>query len=349
VVAGAGLVLVGSNSLGADSDEKAPPFTEVYNLVRSNLAGSGEAELNRAAVEGFLTALAPKVSLLTNNAGANSREEVPITSKPNLLDREIAYLRVGRVDEGLARQVRDQYQALAATNQLKGIVLDLRYAEGSDYASAAAVADLFVKKERSLLNWGNGLIRSHEKGDAIILPLAVLVNRQTSHAAEALAAVLREVGAGLILGSRTAGQAMITKEFPLSNGEQIRIATATVEVGDSGAFPLKGLTPDITVEVSPEDERAYYADAFKVISSSGLFASANLSLTNALAGTNRASRRTRFNEAELVRERREGATPDSDTVPERGEEPEIPVVHDPVLARAMDLLKGLAVVRHSRF
>ena len=66
-----------------------------------------------------------------------------------------------------------------------------------------------------------------------------------------------------------------------------------------------------------------------------------------LAGTtNRNIRRPRFNEAELVRERREGATMDADDNA-REAEPDKPVVHDPVLARALDLLKGLAVVRHS--
>jgi hypothetical protein len=68
--------------------------------------------------------------------------------------------------------------------------------------------------------------------------------------------------------------------------------------------------------------------------------------TNLAGTTNRNVRRPRFNEAELVRERREGATLDADDT-EREAEPEKPVVHDPVLARALDLLKGLAVVRRS--
>ena len=56
--------------------------------------------------------------------------------------------------------------------------------------------------------------------------------------------------------------------------------------------------------------------------------------------------RRRFNEAELVREKREGASFDLE-VNDRNGEPERPLVHDPALARALDLLKGLAVVRHS--
>jgi len=39
-----------------------------------------------------------------------------------------------------------------------------------------------VKKEQPLLNWGNGMVQSKEKSNAIALPVAVLVNRQTSGA-----------------------------------------------------------------------------------------------------------------------------------------------------------------------
>ena len=143
------------------------------------------------------------------------------------------------------------------------MILDLRYAAGDDYAAAAATAELFIKKEQPLLDWGTGMVRSKDKSDAISLPVAVLVNRQTAGAAEALAAVLRETGSGLILGDRTAGQAMIAQEFPLKNGERLRIATAPIQLGDGSALSEQGLKPDITVEVTPADERAYYADAYK--------------------------------------------------------------------------------------
>ena len=180
------------------------------------------------------------------------------------------------------------------------------------------------------------------------MPVAILVNRQTAGAAEALAAVLRATGSGLILGGNTAGQAMIAQEFTLKNGERLRIATAAIQLADGSSLPPEGLKPDIAVEVNSEDERAYYADAFLVVPKADLLASATLSLTNPVTGTNRPIRRTRFNEAELVRERREGLVRDSEAAPARENLSDRPVVHDPALARALDLLKGLAVVRQSR-
>ena len=128
----------------------------------------------------------------------------------------------------------------------------------------------------------------------------------------------------------------------------MRIATAPIHVGDGSPLSIQGVMPDITVELSQQEERAYYADAFKEVTRTGVLAGAGLSLTNEANGTNR-TRRPRFNEAELVRERRDGFNPDLVLLPEgRENEGEKPVVRDPVLARALDVLKGLAVVRQSR-
>ena len=79
-----------------------------------------------------------------------------------------------------------------------------------------------------------------------------------------------------------------------------------------------------------------------------LLAGAGLALTNQASGTNRAVRRPRFNEAELVRERREGIS-EADMTALGEREPEKPMVTDPALARALDLLKGLALVRQVAF
>jgi hypothetical protein len=328
-------------------DAQAPEFKEVYDLIREHLAGMTEGQLNQAAVGALVSRLAPRVSLVTSAAAGGAPGEAPLVSKSSVFDGDILYVRVGRVGDGLANAISAACSKPETTNKLKGVVLDLRYAGGDDYAAAAAAADLFVKKEQALLNWGNGMVRSKEKSDAIALPVAVLVNRQTAGAPEALAAALRETGAGLVLGGRTAGQAMVAQDFPLKNGDRLRIATVPIQLGDGTALSEQGLKPDIAVEVSPEDERGYYGDAFKSMEKTNLLASGGLSLTNQAGGTNRTARRARFNEAELVRERREGVS-EADLTALRVREPEKPMVQDPALARALDLLRGLALVRQSR-
>jgi hypothetical protein len=331
----------------AEAPGAAPDLTEVYNLIRAHLAGLSEGEANREAVQALISAFAPRVSLATENPPTNSSES-SLVSKVSVFDDNIAYVRLGKVETGLAPAVRSAWESLTATNRPKGLVLDLRYAGGGDYGAAASVADLFLRQERALLDWGKGAVRSQAKANAISVPVALLVNRQTAGAAEALAAVMRDAGTALVFGGRTAGQAMILTEYPLSNGQRLRIATQSVRLGDGSAVPIQGVEPDITVQVNPRDERAYYADAFQSLAPTNLTAGGGLGPTNLAGGTNRLTRRPRFNEAELVRERREGPIPDQEGAAMRDAEPEKPQVLDPALARALDVLKGLAVVRRVR-
>ena len=326
-------------------------FEDVFNAVLTNLIGVTEKELNETAIEGFLTQLQPRVQLVTNDLLAEGVVKGPFLSKVATYDSSVAYLRVGRVAEGLATEIAKAHADLKATNNIKGLVLDLRFAGGTDYAAAAAVADLFLNKEVSLLNWGADKARSTTKSNALTLPLSVLTNSKTAGAAEALAAVLRQNDIGLTIGGATAGQAEVFKELKMTNGLRLLIAMESVKLGDGQLLSKKGLAPDIAVSVSPEDEAAYWEDPFAAATRAGTRSSASGSkFASTQPSPSNPNPRQRMNEAELVRMQKDGGDPDG-SPGAAGRKPNDPlklVVRDPVLARALDLLKGLAVVQKTR-
>jgi hypothetical protein len=117
-------------------------------------------------------------------------------------------------------------------------------------------------------------------------------------------------------------------------------------LGDGSALSAQGLTPDIEVAVNAEDERAYRDDAYALLPRTN---ATSVLAASAGEGTNPPTRRPRISEADLVRERREGTNLNTDDFTAvRDREPEKPLIRDPALARAVDLLKGLAVVRRAR-
>lgn len=348
----AGLLAQPVPGRGQDATKAMPEFKDVYEAVRAHLTGESAADLNRDAVQGLLQQLHGKVSLVEGkSAPAESSSAGPVLAKSAVYDGPVAYLRVGKVAAGLAGQITAAYKDLSASNRLKGIVLDLRFARGKDYSEAVAVADLFISKERPLLDWGNGVVQSKANPDALTLPLAVLVNQETAAATEALAAALREDDRAIIIGATTAGEAAMTQEFPLPNGQLLRIATAAIKLGDGEMLSPKGIKPDIQVAVKPDDEKAYFADPFKELSSSlNVIASiVGEPATNAMNSSNRTARAHQINEAELMRLRKEKPGLDLDAIPlpdstEADNDIEKPVIRDPVLGRALDLVKGIAAL-----
>jgi hypothetical protein len=338
------LLAVLANAVLGHAAATEPNFREVFDLIQTN-AGVTATELNRAAVTGLLNALGSKAVLITNETATPATVVTQRVSKTFVFEGEVAYLRIAAVGEGLPDQLRAAYQQLSATNKLKGVVLDLRFANGTDYGAAVATTELFPMKKPVTLNWGAHDQQLKRGNDLISQPVIVLVNSETKAAAEALAAMLRDSDTCLTLGNPTAGQALITRDFPLSNGDKLRIATAAVKM--NGA-EISAIHPDIDVPASVQDERAFYNGEILVVPKPSDIASTS---TNTSAGTNLAMRRPRLTEAELVRAHRQGVNLDSDSLLSdlpRVNTPVVPSVADPVLSRAVDLLKGLAIVRSSQ-
>src|SRR5436190_18472626 len=106
----AGLLLTVTNIsvLRADTPAEPPDFKEVYELIRAHAAGLSQSQLDHAAVQALVSALAPKVMLVSgDNQPTNASQ--PLLSKTNLYEGEIGYLRVGRVGNGLPEAVRKGY------------------------------------------------------------------------------------------------------------------------------------------------------------------------------------------------------------------------------------------------
>ncbi len=301
-----GTLLTLTGSLRADTTNTAPDFKEVYQLLRDNLPGVTDESLNRAAVEGLLSQFDGKVSLAGGSADTST-----MMAKSTVLEDSVAYLRVGRVEAGLANGLKTAYRALATTNKIAGTVLDLRFASGDDFTAAQTMAKPIK---------------------AIASPLTILVNGETRGAAETLAAALRAAGAGLIIGSPTAGESTTFKELPLQNGERLHIVTTNSQ-------PAVSVQPDIAVAVNAADERAFLEDPYAPPAADQTQASVNTN--NYLPFIDHTS------EADLVRAKIKDGAEDESTTPVRPPEPQKPFIHDPALARAVDLIKGLAALHRA--
>ena len=313
-------------------------FEEVFSLVRSNLTGMSEAELSKAAALGLIEKLGGKVEISDPDSTASTG---PLIASTNVFDKSFGYVRLNRVAPGVGDQIVD---AIRSARGLKGVVLDLRFARGDDYNATIEAANAFIDAEQTLLKWGEQTGKTKANTAAVKLPLVVLVNRQTSGAAEALAGALSLSQAALLVGNRTAGQAMAWENFPLSSGQQLRIARSNVELGNGKAIGSEGLTPDLVVDADERNERSWLDDPYRIITKPGSPAGPQPFLTSV---TNRMNRR--LTSAEIARRHREELNQEDPLeAPPIAAAPALPeekVVQDAALVRALDFLKGITATR----
>jgi hypothetical protein len=302
----------------AKSPPEATQFEEIYQVIRANLTGLDLEQFEKEVIRGLLRRTDGSAELVRKK-----NPSVELTEASRIFDDSYGYLRIRNVEAGLAEAIRVGFAELEPKGDLTGLMLDLRFAEGRDYSAAVMAANQFVNDDRTQLVVGEQHLRTVQSSNIITGPITVLVNRETSGAAEALAAVLRRNEVGLIIGSTTAAKTKVFSEFELNSGSKLRVATGEVRFDDGKAVSENGLEPDIAVQVKLDDERFFFTDAYAT-------------------PEGRKSKR-RLNEAQLVRALKLRLNPDS-KLEKAADIPSEREVFDPVLARALDLLKGLNTI-----
>ncbi len=357
------LLAVGAPPLrAAGADAGLRQATEVISVLKSNYVDRDQLNdklLDSATVAGILRALGcgaviiPAEPATTNAAPAaatESKASEPL-ARAELIDPNIGYIRLADVTADAVTALDAELKKFAR-EKVTGLILDLRFADGTNYAAAAVVASRFLGGGQELFtlkssDTGAQVFRvsaearsaSSEGPDLTSAPLMLLVNAETRGSAEAVAGGLRAQDRGIIIGAKTAGTAAGWKDVKLSDGQTLRLATAKIVLParDGGAEPGTdlfpgGITPDVLVKIDPKVER-------EVV----LAVKTNETLTASLQP--RVPKKG-LSEAELVKAFR-GQAVDTDTVSTNKEgevEGDIRNVRDVVLQRAVDILKGIRVL-----
>lgn len=310
--------------------EQPPKLNEVVDLLKSKLSIVKPEQIEEAALAGILNKYSNLVQLVSTESPLQPINPV---KKAVILETNFAYFHIQNVGGDLVAQFKKSLSELEKSNTVKGLIIDLRFASGNDYSVCADFLDLFFEGEKQLFSIGKREFKSKQKEKPIKLPTAVLINKETACAAEVIGEILRQNKLAVLIGSRTSGNAYSFEEFKLSTGQTLKIAIGTIINTENIAISTNGIAPDISVEVSLDEEREFIDNPYKLPKR----------LMTDTSGSGKSSTR-KLNEAELVRMKKEGIDiPTESTTREKTAKPqqEIQIIHDPSLARALDLLKVL--------
>lgn len=110
---------------------------------------------------------------------------------------------------------------------------------------------------------GNTIETFTSDSDSVNFRMTVLVNGNTSGAAELFACDLRDFGMAQLVGVKTAGNGTMQEIFELSDGSAAVLTVAKINPYKSESFNGVGLTPDYEVALSAEQNTRAYMLTFE--------------------------------------------------------------------------------------
>ena len=174
----------------------------------------------------------------------------------------IGYVRLTQFGEKTSDEL-DRALKKLSDQGMKALILDLRENPGGLLEQAGQVCEKFLPRGELIVSTeGRGPVprseyRANGHGKRIDMPMVVLVNGNSASASEIVAGCLQDlqpITHAIIVGEQTFGKGSVQSILPLSDGSALRLTTAKYYTPSHKVIHQHGITPDIVVPMSPEDE-----------------------------------------------------------------------------------------------
>jgi carboxyl-terminal processing protease len=169
---------------------------------------------------------------------------------------DLAYIEIQRFTDDTVADMRAALEQVREDGK-KGLILDLRGNPGGGLDATVSVADMFLDGGVVLTQVDRDGARTdfsaQPGGEAIDLPVVILVDKYSASGSEVLAGALRDHDRAKIIGTQTFGKGSVNHLRPLSNGGAIYISIARWLTPDGILIEGVGLTPDYKMDQTEND------------------------------------------------------------------------------------------------
>ncbi len=176
--------------------------------------------------------------------------------RAQVLREGIGYVHLYGFEDGAANEFRTALTRLGVQT-LNGLILDLRGGGGGLLRELDGVLDaLLVPGTTAYVTESRGgRVSVTAKGPQLLSTqarLIVLID-ETWGLSEVLASTVKEVGRGLLVGTKTAGQITIFRRFELKDGSALKITSSRMLTARGTRLNKNGVDPDTSVLMGTEE------------------------------------------------------------------------------------------------
>ena len=186
------------------------------------------------------------------------REEIQSESvKGEILEDNIGYIQITTFsDEDVSVKFTEKLNELKESG-MERLILDLRGNPGGYLDKCVEIASNFIPEGEMITytidKYDNKQVSLSQGGDAIGMPLVVLVDGGSASASEVVTGALKDNNVATVIGTTTFGKGIVQQLIPFDGDTgAIKVTTSKYYCPNGENIHGKGIEPDITVELSEE-------------------------------------------------------------------------------------------------
>jgi carboxyl-terminal processing protease len=218
-----------------------------------------------------LTLLRPSTKEIKEYTLQRAEIKIQSVKGARLLDPEltgpykIGYIRLVQFNEPTADELSKVLDELQKQG-MQALVLDLRNNPGGLLNSAVDVCAQFVPPNTKVVSTqGRVASQQHDystsgaKKERPSFPMVVLINEGSASGAEIVAGALKDLHRAVLVGETTFGKGSVQNVLQLPDGSAVRFTTAKYYTPSKQVIQGNGVTPNIRVAMTAEQERSLFA------------------------------------------------------------------------------------------
>jgi carboxyl-terminal processing protease len=176
----------------------------------------------------------------------------------------IGYIRLIQFNEPTADELSKAIDDLQKQG-MQALILDLRNNPGGLLNSAVDVCGQFLPPNTKVVSTqGRVPSQQHDYSTSTVskprpnFPMVLLVNEGSASGAEIVAGALKDLRRAVLVGETTFGKGSVQNVLQLPDGSAVRFTTAKYYTPGRQVIQGNGVTPNIRVGMTAEQERALY-------------------------------------------------------------------------------------------
>jgi carboxyl-terminal processing protease len=176
----------------------------------------------------------------------------------------IGYIRLIQFNEPTADELSKAIDDLQKQG-MQALILDLRNNPGGLLNSAVDVCGQFLPPNTKVVSTqGRVSSQQHDYATSTVskprpnFPMVLLVNEGSASGAEIVAGALKDLRRAVLVGETTFGKGSVQNVLQLPDGSAVRFTTAKYYTPSRQVIQGNGVTPNIRVGMTAEQERALY-------------------------------------------------------------------------------------------